>query len=63
VKDMTGRFRIILSFITKSYVTAFRNVFYFCNDTAWLSLENAVILIDRKGGQIRPSGTEADPRQ
>jgi hypothetical protein len=30
---------------------------------AWLSLENTIILIDRQGGQIRSSGTEADPRQ
>jgi hypothetical protein len=30
---------------------------------ARLSLENAIILIDRQGGQIRSSGTEADPRQ
>jgi hypothetical protein len=29
----------------------------------WLSLENAIIVIDRQGGQIRSSGTEADPRQ
>jgi hypothetical protein len=29
----------------------------------WLSLENAIILIDRQGGQIRLSGTEVDPRQ
>jgi hypothetical protein len=29
----------------------------------WFSLENAIILIGRQGGQIRPSGTEADPCQ
>jgi hypothetical protein len=29
----------------------------------WFSLENALILIDLQGGQIRSSGTEADPRQ
>jgi hypothetical protein len=29
----------------------------------WLSLENAIIVIERQGGQIRSSGTEADPRQ
>jgi hypothetical protein len=29
----------------------------------WFTLENAIILIDRQGGQIRSSGTEADPRQ
>jgi hypothetical protein len=29
----------------------------------WLSLENAIILIKRQGGQIRTSGTEANPRQ
>jgi hypothetical protein len=29
----------------------------------WLSLENAIILIDRQGGQIQSSGTEADPHQ
>jgi hypothetical protein len=29
----------------------------------WFSLENAIILINRQGGQIRSSGTEADPRQ
>jgi hypothetical protein len=29
----------------------------------WVSLENAIILIDWHGGQIRSSGTEANPRQ
>jgi hypothetical protein len=29
----------------------------------WLSLENSIILIDRQGGQIRSSVTEADARQ
>jgi hypothetical protein len=29
----------------------------------WLSLENAIILIDQQGGKIRSSGTEADHRQ
>jgi hypothetical protein len=29
----------------------------------WLSLENAIIFIDREEGQIRSSGTEADHRQ
>jgi hypothetical protein len=29
----------------------------------WLSLENAIILIDRQEGQIRSSGIEADPHQ
>jgi hypothetical protein len=29
----------------------------------WLSLENAIILIDRQGRQARSSGTEAEPRQ
>jgi hypothetical protein len=29
----------------------------------WLSLENAILLIDRQGGSIRSPGTEADPRQ
>jgi hypothetical protein len=29
----------------------------------WLSLENAIMLIDQQGEQIRSSGTEADPRQ
>jgi hypothetical protein len=29
----------------------------------WLPLENAIILLDRQRGQIRSSGTEADPRQ
>jgi hypothetical protein len=28
-----------------------------------LLLKNAIILIDRQGGQIRSSGTEANPRQ
>jgi hypothetical protein len=30
---------------------------------AWLSLENAIILIDQQGWQIRSSGTEADLHQ
>jgi hypothetical protein len=30
---------------------------------AWSSLENDIIVIDRHTGQIRSSGTEADPRQ
>jgi hypothetical protein len=30
---------------------------------AWLSLENAIIFIDRQEGQSRSSGTEADPRR
>jgi hypothetical protein len=29
----------------------------------WLLLENAITLINRQGGEIRSSGTEADPRQ
>jgi hypothetical protein len=29
----------------------------------WFSLENAIILMDRQGEQIRSSGTEAIPRQ
>jgi hypothetical protein len=29
----------------------------------WFSLENAIILIDRQGGQTRSSVTEAGPRQ
>jgi hypothetical protein len=29
----------------------------------WLSLENTIILTDRKGAQIRSSGIEADPCQ
>jgi hypothetical protein len=33
------------------------------SERTWLSLENAIILIDRQGGQIRSSGTEADRRQ
>jgi hypothetical protein len=31
--------------------------------SSWLTFENAIILIDRQGEQIRSSGTEADPRQ
>jgi hypothetical protein len=30
---------------------------------AWFSLENAMMLIDRQGGEIRSSGTRADPRR
>jgi hypothetical protein len=29
----------------------------------WLSLENAIMLIDRHAGQIGSSGTEANPHQ
>jgi hypothetical protein len=29
----------------------------------WFSLENAIILTDGQGRQIRSPGTEADPRQ
>jgi hypothetical protein len=33
------------------------------SEPTWLSLENVIMLIDWQGGQIRLSGTEADPRQ
>jgi hypothetical protein len=33
------------------------------SERKWLSLENSIMLIDRQGGQIQSSGTEADPRQ